>query len=227
MSLREFFVVACVALGQLGSQGQAAPEKTIANSVTYLALGDSFTIGTGEREALNFPSQLAAMLRRRGASVRVVNAAVNGFSTAELMRDELPALESVRPNLVTLAVGANDLVRDRDPETYRARLKAIFERLAASKARVVVLPQPDWASAPIAASFGDRANLRGQIERYNAVLREEATGAHATFVDCWPLMRTQAEQRLFADDGLHPSAKAYTAWAERVLAALDDAALTK
>ncbi len=179
----------------------------------YLALGDSFTIGTSQPESLNFPSQLAAVLRKRGYTVKLENMAVNGYSTREVISEELPALEVVKPNLITLAIGANDLVRDKKPELYRARLKEIFAKLVKTKARILVLPQPDWSQAPIAKGFGPRAALQAKIEAYNAVLAQESKLAGATYVDCWELMKTQGAAQLFADDGLHPLAKAYTGWA--------------
>lgn len=185
--------------------------------VRYLALGDSFTIGTGSPESLNFPSQLATMLKKRGVSVRLENVAVNGYSTADVIKHELQAITVVKPTLVTLAIGANDLVRGATHDEYRARLKRIFKAVNASGARVFVLPQPDWSRAPIARAFGDRDELRASIESFNVILAEEAKAANATYVDLWPLFMKQAEAQQFADDGLHPHQKAYTAWAEALL----------
>lgn len=190
----------------------------------YLALGDSFTIGTGSPESLNFPSQLAGLLRQRGRVVRLENVAVNGYSTRELIRDELPALEAFKPTHVTLAVGANDLVRGGGPKEYRARLKQIFARLKAaglSGSRLLVLPQPDWSQAPIAEAFGDRDALRARIEAYNGILAEETKAAGGVWVDLWPLMVEQGAARLFASDGLHPHQKAYTAWAQALVERFD------
>jgi lysophospholipase L1-like esterase len=189
-------------------------------AIRYLALGDSFTIGTGTPERLNFPSQLAALLRRRGHDVRLENVAVNGYSTKELIRDELPALAVVKPTHVTLAIGANDLVRGSRPDEYRARLKQIFTRLQAAGlggSRLLVLPQPDWSRAPIAEAFGDRDELAARIEAFNAILSEETKAAGGVYVDLWPLMQAQAARKQFADDGLHPGQTAYTAWAEALV----------
>ena len=210
---RSFFrSVGLLVLLASGLANAAAPSE-----YRYLALGDSFTIGTNQPESLNYPTQLAAMLRKRGDSVKLTNVAVNGYSTKEVIAEELAALEVVKPNLITLAIGANDLVREKKPEVYRARLKQIFTQLAKTKARVLVLPQPDWSQSPIAEGFGPRDALRAKIEAYNAVLAEEAKRAGATFVDCWPLMKTQGAAGLWSDDGLHPTAKAYTGWAAVLL----------
>lgn len=187
-------------------------------TIRYLALGDSFTIGTGSSPDLSFPSQLKRILLKRGVDVRLENVAVNGYSTQQLIDRELEALPRFKPDTVTLAIGANDLVRGDDAVTYRANLKLIFKAIAkAGVKRTLVLPQPDWSQSPVAAGFGEPAALRERIEAYNAILKEEAASAGATYVELFPLFVEQAKQGLVAPDGLHPSSKAYTAWAESLV----------
>lgn len=184
----------------------------------YLALGDSFTCGTGSPPELSFPSQLKRALSKKGVEVKLENVAVNGYSTDELIARELEALERFKPDTVTLAVGANDIVRHDDLDAYRKNLKAIFKAINAVKPkRVFVLPQPDWSQSPVAEGFGDRAALRARIEVYNAVLSEEAKTAGASYVDLFPQFVEQAKKGLIAPDGLHPSSRAYAAWAEALL----------
>ena len=183
--------------------------------VRYLALGDSFTIGTGSSPDLAFPAQLKRILLKKGRDVRLENVAVNGYSTREVIDRELEALPRFKPDTVTLAIGANDLVRGDDAKAYRQNLKVIFQAIAkAGVKRTFVLPQPDWSQSPVAAAFGAPAALRERIEAYNTILQEEAVLAGATYVDLFPQFVEQAKQGLLAPDGLHPSAKAYTAWAE-------------
>lgn len=190
-----------------------------AKDVRYLALGDSFTIGTGTSPDLAFPARLAALATARGSTVVLENLAVNGYSTEELIAHELPAVKRFAPTHVTLAIGANDFVRGRSPSDYRKNLKLIFAALKRDGvvlSRVWVLPQPDWARSPAAKAFGDPDQMHAQIVRYNAILAEEAKAAGAHYVDLFPLMEQQAAARLVAPDGLHPSAAAHAAWAERL-----------
>jgi acyl-CoA thioesterase I len=202
------FLCACVSTG---SFGQSAPTRAF----RYLALGDSFTIGTGGPPDLAFPSQLKRILLKKGGDVRLENVAVNGYSTREIIGRELEALGRFKPDTVTLAVGANDIVRGDDPDAYRENLKVIFKAIAkADVKRTFVLPQPDWSQSPVSEGFGDRAAIRARIEVYNAILKEESTAAGAIWVDLFPTFVEQARQGLIAPDGLHPNSKAYTAWAE-------------
>ncbi len=191
----------------------------LADPVRYLALGDSFTIGTGSSEKEAFPSQLMSRLQARGQKVALLNVAVNGYSAKEVLERELPELARFKPNLVTLAIGANDIVRNRGPEEFRKNVKQIFAALAAAKvppSRVFVLPQPDWSKSPVAEAFGDPVELLAKIKKYDAILSEEAKAAGARTVELFALMQDQAAKKMVAPDGLHPNAAAHAAWAERL-----------
>ena len=184
----------------------------------FLALGDSFTIGTGTTPERSFPAVLADIWRERGRVIALTNPAVNGYATDDLIQEELPLLAAIRPTLVTLLIGANDLVRGSTEDRYRSQLVRIHERIRADApdARVIALPQPDWSLAPAGAAFGDLDTTAGRIERFNAIAREEANRAGADWVDLFPLMREQGRLGSFPPDGLHPSEEAYAAWARRL-----------
>jgi lysophospholipase L1-like esterase len=195
----------------LASVSWAAPP------MRYVAIGDSFTIGTSVEEQARFPSQLAQKLRDAGIDVTLVNLAINGHSTNEVLTRQIPRVAAFRPSVVTLAIGANDIVRERAPDAYAANLKAIFTALAGTKAKVFVLPQPDWSLAPAAEAFGTQAELRSRIETYNAILRQSAQAHGATYVDVWPENVKSAQAGEFSADGLHPTARLYGLWAQRLL----------
>jgi lysophospholipase L1-like esterase len=195
-------VVAC--------RGASAPPQ----APRYLALGDSFTIGTGATPDRSFPARLVARWRAAGCAVTLENVAVNGYTTDDVVAQELPALASFRPTFVTVAVGANDIVHGRTLAAYRENVRRILDAVHASGARfVVVVPQPEWSHSPTAAAFGTPEELGARIRTFNAALAEEAGARGVRFVDLAPLMVRQADARMLAADGLHPSAEAYDAWA--------------
>jgi acyl-CoA thioesterase I len=181
----------------------------------FLALGDSFTIGTGTTPDRSFPAVLTRTWTGHGRKVVLSNPAVNGYTTDDLIHDELPLLGSFHPTLVTLLIGANDIVRGSSEDRYRRQLRVIHERIRADApdARVVALPQPDWSLSPAGAGFGDRAAIARTIERFNEIAHDEAGRAAALWIDLFPLMQEQGRKRMFASDGLHPSAGAYAEWA--------------
>ena len=168
----------------------------------------------------SFPAVLVELWARRGRHVELQNPAVNGYRTDDLIAEELPLLAAFRPTLVTLLIGANDIVAGSPEDRYRDQLRLIHRRIAAETAgaKVYALPQPDWSLSRAGASFGERGTIAARIERFNQVAREEAERTAATYVDIFPLMRDQMRRGMLAPDGLHPSAAAYAEWA----AALDD-----
>lgn len=203
----------------------------------YLALGDSFTIGTGTTPDRSFPAMLVTRWRDTGLECDLRNPAVNGYTTDDLIREELPLVEAYAPDLVTVLIGANDIVaalrdaaaitaRERiRPSTERLRpfeerysrqLRRIHERIAADAPKAVRfgLPQPDWSLTAAGGSFGEPATIANAIERFNQIARDEAKRAGGSYVDIFPLMREQMRKGMTAPDGLHPSAAAYAEWAE-------------
>ncbi len=204
-----------------GTHGSAADGAGAVKPARYLALGDSFTIGTGAPPARAFPARLGDRWAAQGCAVELRNVAVNGYTTDDVIALELPVLPTFRPTFVTLAIGANDIVQGHGIDAYRVNVRRILDAALTTGARVVVLPQPDWSRSPIAASLGTPAALSESIMRFNAALAEEARAKGARWVDLVPLMQTQAASAMVAGDGLHPSADAYDAWAAelaRVLA---------
>ena len=141
------------------------------------------------------------------------NPAINGYRTDDLIVEELPRVAQFQPTLVTILIGANDIVAGSSDERYRERLRVIHGRVRADApgAAIYALPQPDWSLARAGASFGDVA---ARIERFNGIAREEADRADAEYVDIFPLMREQMHRGMLAADGLHPSAAAYAEWAQ-------------
>jgi acyl-CoA thioesterase I len=186
-------------------------------SIRYLALGDSFTIGTGTTPDKAFPALLAARWRTAGRAVELLNPAVNGYTTDDLITRELPHVPVFRPTLVTLLIGANDIVRGgSDDKRYRGQLRRIYTQLrddGVPGAAVVALPQPEWSRSPAASPYGTTEALLTRIAHFNAIALDEAESAGARFIDLYPLMHRQAAAEMLATDGLHPNAEAHEEWA--------------
>jgi lysophospholipase L1-like esterase len=213
--------MACVDSGRATSSGPSTGTPPVVSasaqrSARFLALGDSFTIGTGSSPAESFPARLADRWRAKGCSTALENVAVNGYTARDVVERELASIASFRPTLVSVAVGANDIVHGHSLEVYREDVRRILDAAKASGARVVVLPQPDWSRSPSAASFGAQPALADAIAKFNAALATEARERHLEWVDLAPLMRDQATKGELAPDGLHPSSTAYDEWASEL-----------
>jgi lysophospholipase L1-like esterase len=185
-------------------------------SIRYLALGDSFTIGTGIQLDRAFPAILAQRWRDGGRSVELLNPAKNGCTTDDLIALQLPHAVSFAPTLVTLLIGANDIIRGSDNSRYREQIRRIHRglRTASIDAKaVVVLPQPEWSRSPAASPYGTPESLRTRIEHFNAITAEEAERAGSPYLDLYPLMHRQAAAEMLATDELHPNVEAHAEWA--------------
>jgi lysophospholipase L1-like esterase len=187
-----------------------------------VALGDSYTIGTGlTDEAQNFPSLLAKRLGDEiGIDVALVNLGVNGYTTSDLIREELPVVRGLRPELVTILIGANDVVQGSDDATYRMRLAEIYDgvaQLGAAANRVLAVSIPDFSALPGAAPFGAASELRARIEAFNGVVQSEAASRGFGYVDITSISREDNTRHdWLASDNLHPGPAQHQAIADHV-----------
>jgi acyl-CoA thioesterase I len=200
-----------------------------AGALRYLALGDSYTIGTGaSSEARNYPSILAARLAETaGRKVEVTNPAVNGFTTRNLIDNELSYLATLKPDLVSLLIGVNDLVQGRTPEQYRKALVRIDDEVAALElgaGRVVAISIPNWSVTPAAATFGNPDQLRGLTETFNRIALREAEARGFTWVDITSAsISGSGTKGWISSDQLHPGDAQYASWAEAIWESVHEA----
>jgi acyl-CoA thioesterase-1 len=190
-----------------------------AGGIRYVALGDSYTIGTNETESARWPNQLVDRLAGSVGVALVANLGVNGYSSLNVIDRELPQVDALEPDFVTLLIGVNDVVRGTPADKYRDNLNAIFDflldRLPAD--RIVVVSTPDYTLTPAGNSFGDPLQQRAAIAEFNGIEQEVATGRGIKFVDISGVANEVPEDpTLVAGDGLHPSGRQYAAWVELI-----------
>ena len=193
-------------------------------SFTYLALGDSYTIGESVEEDGRWPRQLARALREEGiplADPRIV--ATTGWTTDEL-DDAITTAEPLGGfDFVTLLVGVNNQYRGRSVDEYRVQFAALLWRAVGfadnRPGRVLALSIPDWGVTPFAEESGrDTAQIARELDEFNAAAREACELRGIRYVDITGVSREcGAEPAMLADDGLHPSAAMYAEWARLAL----------
>jgi lysophospholipase L1-like esterase len=212
----------------LAAEGENAVKKGNAPK-TYLALGDSYTIGESVAEKDRWPVQLAKLLKDKGVDIadpQII--ARTGWTTDELSAAMDKADLKAGYSLVTLLIGVNNQFRGRGSDEYRKEFTALLKRaidLAGGDAsHVIVVSIPDYGVTP----FGQRMNpekIAKEIDKFNAIAKEETEKAKAPWVDITPGSREAAKDKeLVARDGLHPSGKMYAEWSaaafEKALKAL-------
>lgn len=187
----------------------------------YVALGDSYTIGTAVAPSERFPNQLVAALPQDLGLV--ANLGVNGYTSRQLIDLELPAIDALEPDFVTVLIGVNDVVQQVAPATYETNVVTILDALLARLApdRIVAVGIPDYTVTPQGASYGVPAVQSAAIRASNAVMARLCAERATPFVDIFDLsLRAGIDPLLVADDGLHPSGTQYALWVERMLPAV-------
>jgi lysophospholipase L1-like esterase len=188
--------------------------------IRYVALGDSYTIGTSVAPADRWPDRLVATLAGHGMPLELVaNLGVNGATSGDVVARQIPRLADLAPDLVTLLIGVNDVVQGVPEARYRANLGTILGHLLGRLPvdRVVTITTPDYTVTPAGADYGEPATRRPGIVRNNALLTELSTARGIAVVDVIDLSRRAATDRsLVASDGLHPSGTQYALWVARI-----------
>lgn len=189
----------------------------------YVALGDSYTIGTAvARPEERWPDQLIARVREaddRPLLELVANLGVNGFTSRDVIDEELAVLPGLAPDFATILVGVNDVVQGVPIAEYAANAATILDTLLGllPANRIVAVSTPDYTVTPQGAEYGDPAARSGGIREVNRVLAELAGGRAIAFVDIHDLSLLAATDRsLVAGDGLHPSGAQYATWVDRI-----------
>lgn len=194
--------------------------------LTFLALGDSYTIGADVPPTESWPVQLTAALLAQGIPLTDLQTiAETGWTTDELAVAIAGARRAgeldPRYDLVSLLIGVNNQYRGYSLEEYRLQFRNLLEQAIALAGgrpdHVLALSIPDWGVTPFAAGR-DRLQIAAEIDDFNAANRQEAQRRRAHYLDITPLTRQLgANPAMLASDGLHPSGKQYAAWVQFIL----------
>jgi lysophospholipase L1-like esterase len=199
-----------------------APMST---TYSYLALGDSYTIGEGVPVYDNFPYQTVQLLRKAGFAFYAPEiVAKTGWTTDELQA----AITNNRflPNydVVSLLIGVNNQYRGRSLQEYTQQFEALLQQAIGfannNKKHVFVLSIPDWGVTPFAKEKNS-ATIAHEIDSFNAVNKMFAEKYGVFYIDITPGTRLAANDlSLLATDQLHYSGKEHLNWATKLSAAI-------
>ncbi|ALJ01217.1 hypothetical protein DC20_04995 [Rufibacter tibetensis] len=191
-------------------------------SGSYLALGDSYTIGQGVAATERWPVYLANSLSGEGVKVgepRII--AQTGWTTADLLQRVKTEKFDGGYGLVSLMIGVNNQYQGRSLEEFRTQFRELLTLSTALALKdpknVLVLTIPDWGATPFGSSR-DRASTSAQIKRFNEVIKAEATTAGITVIDVYDISLLVRETPAYlAPDGLHYSGLMHQRWAQMAL----------
>ena len=180
---------------------------------TYVAIGDSLTVGRGDEgrdgRPIGWAQRLADILSVR-TTVRcsLTNLAVDGATVHEVLSKQLPAVAARKPDLVSLTVGINDIRRrDFDELSFKADLGQLFEALAATQATLLTCTLPDL-SVIMSLSQELHEVVRERMRLASDIIREQAESYGAVCLDAWSLPGV-TDPDLYAPDRLHPNSRGH------------------
>jgi lysophospholipase L1-like esterase len=186
----------------------------------YVALGDSFTEGVGDPDPTRpnglrgWADRVAEVLATKDPEFRYANLAIRGRKLTGIIHEQVEPAVAMRPDLVTLYAGGNDLMRPRvDIDAIVTSYAEAVGKLAATGARVVLWTGFDAGGSKV---FGA---MRGRTAIYNELVRQVAEVHGATVVDFWR-MREYRDWRMWDIDRLHMSPAGHQGMAIAVLDAL-------
>jgi lysophospholipase L1-like esterase len=186
---------------------------------SYLALGDSYTIGEQVPMKENFPHQAVQLLHKQNIEVAdPVIIATTGWTTDELAASIREHNIKETFSFVSLLIGVNNQYRGRSVENYKEEYTQLLNTAIAfannKPEDVFVLSIPDWGATPF-ADGRDKEKIAREIDAYNEACKQITLAHKCHFIDITPSTRQNGHKTEFvAGDGLHPSAKEYTIWSQ-------------
>lgn len=185
--------------------------------IRYVALGDSYTVGTGAKKEEAWPVLLTKHLKENKIDIDLIaNPAQNGWTTEDLIEYELPVLDKSNPTFVTLLIGVNDWVQGVDAKSFQKRFVAIVEHIQKQlpdKSKLQIITIPDFGVTSNGKKYGSGRDISKGIAEFNAIIIAEAKKRDLKTADLFDISKKMGTNtELVAPDGLHPSAKGYALW---------------
>ncbi len=195
-------------------------ESISQNNLSFLALGDSYTIGESVIEEERWPNQMVDIALNENVMFDQPDIiAKTGWRTEQLI-DTLNKINFIKKfDYVSLMIGVNNQYSLKPIETFRLDLIKLLDMsigYSIKRDNVVLISIPDWGVTPFAEGY-DRNRIKEEIDQFNSVIRDIANTNNILYVDVTEISRRAiTEKDLIANDSLHPSGKMYKEWAEKI-----------
>jgi lysophospholipase L1-like esterase len=186
-----------------------------AGEISYIPIGDSYTIGNGLHSEDRWPNVMTRRLNEAGIQVRLLtNPAVSGYTVDDALKREVPVVERLKPDFVTVFIGANDNFRGTPASTYEKELKNLLSQIQSkmkNPQNIVLITIPDYSKSPASAGY-QTAGVSESIQEYNQIIKQEAQQRGLEVADIFPVSQTMTTAADYISDGLHPSAQGTAKW---------------
>ena len=180
--------------------------KSLESSYSFIALGDSYTIGEGVNENERWPNQFVDVAYENGVDFdQPIIIAETGWKTYDL-------LNAINQTSFTKKYDYVSLLIEEDLNKLMEEMKKIKK----NDGSIIIISIPDWGYSPFGES-SDMIDISSQIDLFNSSLRKFASTNNLKFVDVTEISRRGInEPNLIAGDSLHPSGIMYLEWAKKI-----------
>ncbi|MBA4851775.1 SGNH/GDSL hydrolase family protein [Emticicia sp. BO119] len=183
---------------------------------TFLALGDSYTIGESVLEKDRWSMYLIDLLKDKFTITKHDIIARTGWTTEELIQAIADSKNTNQYDMVSLLIGVNNQYRGQSIDKYRAEFRELLQISArfahGDFKKVFVLSIPDYGVTPFAASRNTQ-KIAKEIDEFNTVAKDECRKAGVPFLDITSITREHTDAAYIASDQLHFSGKMHELWA--------------
>ena len=184
------------------------------DSIDYLALGDSYTIGQSVATSQRWPNQLVSSLESAGFRVNELRIiAQTGWTTTDLLR-AIEAADLNQYNLVSLLIGVNNQYQGKPFTLFETEFELLLNKaisLAGGPENVFIVSIPDYGVTPFGSA--NSSNIAMEIDEYNAHMEEVCQALEIPFINVTSISRLMgAQEGALAQDNLHPSGEQYSRW---------------
>tara|TARA_Y100000813_G_scaffold114538_1_gene82066 strand:- start:161 stop:862 length:702 start_codon:yes stop_codon:yes gene_type:complete len=194
--------------------------KSLESSYSFIALGDSYTIGEGVNENERWPNQFVDVAYENGVDFdQPIIIAETGWKTYDLLNAINQTSFTKKYDYVSLLIGVNNQFNSRPIDEFEEDLNKLMEEMKKIKKNdgsIIIISIPDWGYSPFGES-SDMIDISSQIDLFNSSLRKFASTNNLKFVDVTEISRRGInEPNLIAGDSLHPSGIMYLEWAKKI-----------
>lgn len=206
-----------------GRQVGSRPDQDTSNSLappSFLALGDSYTIGEGVNGDQRWPNQFVDIAYFNGVEIdQPIIIAETGWKTYDLLNEIKQTNFTKKYDYISLLIGVNNQFNSRPIDEFEEDLEKLMDemkRLKKNGGSITIISIPDWGSSPYGIGY-DRNQISNEINLFNNSLKNFANIYGLKYVDVTEISRRAInEPNLIAGDNLHPSGVMYLEWAKKI-----------
>ena len=187
---------------------------------SFIALGDSYTIGEGINEDERWPNQFVDVAYENGVDFdQPMIIAETGWKTYDLLNAINQTNFTKKYDYISLLIGVNNQFNSRPIDEFEEDLNKLMDemkRIKKNDGNIIIISIPDWSYTPFGES-NDMSDISEKINLFNSSLRKFASTNDLKYVDVTEISRRAInEPDLITNDNLHPSGIMYLEWAKKI-----------